>query len=51
MELPVWAGVIGLRTVAEEPEPDAMLAAGIEPPEYLSELLRRGGGSARNGSN
>lgn len=32
MLLPVWAGVIGLRTVAGDPEPDPQLAAGIEPP-------------------
>lgn len=32
MQLPVWAGVIGLRTVAGEPEPDPVLPAGIEPP-------------------
>jgi uncharacterized protein len=32
MQLPVWAGVIGLRTVAGEPEPDPLLAAGIEYP-------------------
>ncbi len=51
MELPVWAGVVGLRTVAEEPEPDAMLAVGIEPPEYLGELLRDPAGPAGNGSN
>ena len=51
MELPVWAGVVGLRTVAEEPEPDPLLAAGIEPPEYLGELLREPAGSAGNGSN
>jgi uncharacterized protein len=31
MQLPVWAGVIGLRTVAGEPEPDPLLAAGIPP--------------------
>lgn len=39
MELPVWAGVVGLRTVAEAPDPDPLLAAGIEPPAYLGELL------------
>jgi uncharacterized protein len=38
MELPVWAGVVGLRTVTGEPEPDPLLAAGIEPPAYLREL-------------
>jgi uncharacterized protein len=51
MELPVWAGVVGLRTVAGQPEPDPMLAAGIEPPEYLGELLRDRAGSAGNESN
>lgn len=45
MELPVWAGVVGLRTVAAAPEPDPLLAAGIEPPAYLGDLP-----SARAGS-
>ncbi len=45
LELPVWAGVVGLRTVASEPEPDPLLAAGIEPPAYLSEMLAAWGGS------
>jgi nitroimidazol reductase NimA-like FMN-containing flavoprotein (pyridoxamine 5'-phosphate oxidase superfamily) len=45
MELPVWAGVVGLRTVAEEPAPDPLLAAGIEPPAYLDEMLAARGGS------
>lgn len=36
LELPVWAGVIGLRTVAGEPEPDELLASGIQLPAYLS---------------
>jgi uncharacterized protein len=49
MELPVWAGVVGLRTVAEDPEPDPLLAAGIEPPEYLGELLRTGQGQRATG--
>jgi uncharacterized protein len=49
MELPVWAGVVGLRTVVEEPEPDPLLAAGIEPPEYLGELLRNGQGHRAEG--
>jgi uncharacterized protein len=35
LELAVWAGVIGLRTVAGEPEPDALLAPGTELPAYL----------------
>jgi nitroimidazol reductase NimA-like FMN-containing flavoprotein (pyridoxamine 5'-phosphate oxidase superfamily) len=51
MELPVWAGVVGLRTVAEEPVPDPALAAGIEAPAYLGELLGKRGGSAGQGSN
>lgn len=45
LELPVWAGVVGLRTVATAPEPDALLVAGIEPPAYLSELLAARAGS------
>jgi nitroimidazol reductase NimA-like FMN-containing flavoprotein (pyridoxamine 5'-phosphate oxidase superfamily) len=36
LELPVWAGVIGLRTVAGQPEPDELLASGIQLPAYLS---------------
>jgi len=51
MELPVWAGVVGLRTVAEAPEPDPLLTAGIEPPAYLDELLFAQAGSGREGSN
>jgi nitroimidazol reductase NimA-like FMN-containing flavoprotein (pyridoxamine 5'-phosphate oxidase superfamily) len=51
MELPVWAGVVGLRTVTEDPEPDPLLAAGIESPAYLDELPEKRGGSARQESN
>jgi uncharacterized protein len=51
MGLPVWAGVVGLRTVPGAPEPDPLLATGIEPPAYLGELLRDRAGSARQGSN
>jgi len=51
LELPVWAGVVGLRTVAEEPEPDALLAAGVEPPSYLNELLFARAGVRPRGSN
>lgn len=39
-ELPVWAGVVGLRQVAAEPEPDPRLAAGVERPDYVDELIR-----------
>jgi nitroimidazol reductase NimA-like FMN-containing flavoprotein (pyridoxamine 5'-phosphate oxidase superfamily) len=45
LELPVWAGVVGLRTIATEPEPDPLLAAGIEPPAYLGEMLAAWGGA------
>ncbi|HUC06998.1 MAG TPA: pyridoxamine 5'-phosphate oxidase family protein [Solirubrobacterales bacterium] len=45
LALPVWAGVVGLRTVATEPEPDPLLAAGVEPPAYLGEMLGAWGGS------
>jgi uncharacterized protein len=45
LELPVWAGVVGLRTVAAEPEPDELLAPGIRPPAYLAEMLAARGGS------
>ncbi len=45
LELPVWAGVVGLRTVATAPEPDTLLAAGIEAPAYLGELLVSRAGS------
>lgn len=37
VELPVWAGVLPLRTVAGEPEPAPDLPAGVEP----SEAVRR----------
>ncbi len=33
-DLPVWAGTVGMRLVAGQPEPDARLAAGIEYPGY-----------------
>jgi uncharacterized protein len=45
LELPIWAGVVGLRTVAGEPEPDELLAPGIGPPAYLAEMLAARGGS------
>lgn len=45
LELPVWAGVIGLRTVAGEPEPDELLAPGIELPSYLAKTTAARGGS------
>ncbi|HEU4737391.1 MAG TPA: pyridoxamine 5'-phosphate oxidase family protein [Solirubrobacterales bacterium] len=51
LELPVWAGVVGLATVATEPEPDELLAPGVEPPAYLGEMLAARGGSGAAGSN
>lgn len=33
-DLPVWAGTVGLRLVAGEPEPDTRLAAGTQYPGY-----------------
>jgi uncharacterized protein len=38
--LPVWAGIVGLRLVAGEPEPDERLAPGVECPEYVTDLVR-----------
>ena len=42
--LPVWAGVIGLRTVAGEPESDALLAPDLPRPAYLDEWVAARGG-------
>ena len=42
LELPVWAGVVGLRTIASQPEPDPLLAAGTEYPGYPLPALARG---------
>lgn len=39
-ELPVWAGVLGLRLVAGEPESDQRLSPGIERPGYVDDLVR-----------
>jgi uncharacterized protein len=41
--LPVWAGEVGLRLVAGEPQPDARLAAGVQRPAYLTDLVRENG--------
>lgn len=40
-ELPVWAGTVGLRTVAGEPLPDPRLAAGVECPAHVRALAGR----------
>jgi nitroimidazol reductase NimA-like FMN-containing flavoprotein (pyridoxamine 5'-phosphate oxidase superfamily) len=39
-ELPVWAGVIPLRLVADAPISDPRLTVGIEPPKYAREYKR-----------
>lgn len=44
LELPVWAGVVGLRTVAGALEPDELLDPGTRPPAYLDEMLTARGG-------
>jgi nitroimidazol reductase NimA-like FMN-containing flavoprotein (pyridoxamine 5'-phosphate oxidase superfamily) len=36
-ELDVWAGVVPIRSVRGEPEPDPVLRAGIDLPDYLRE--------------
>lgn len=39
-ELPVWAGTVGLRLTAGNPEPDERLAPGVERPAYVDRLMR-----------
>lgn len=51
LALPVWAGVVGMRTVLEPPRSDAQLGSAIQPPAYLEELLAARGGSAAERSN
>lgn len=38
--LPVWAGVVGLRLVAGEPEPDHCFSPRVECPAYVSDLVQ-----------
>lgn len=40
LALPVWAGVLPLRTVPGEPEPDPLLPSGIATPGYVSDYRR-----------
>jgi nitroimidazol reductase NimA-like FMN-containing flavoprotein (pyridoxamine 5'-phosphate oxidase superfamily) len=40
--LPIWAGVIPIATQAGEPQPDARLTAGIDPPRSASAYARPG---------
>jgi nitroimidazol reductase NimA-like FMN-containing flavoprotein (pyridoxamine 5'-phosphate oxidase superfamily) len=44
LELPVWAGVIDLRTVTGDPEPDALLMPGVALPSYLAKMTAAAGG-------
>jgi nitroimidazol reductase NimA-like FMN-containing flavoprotein (pyridoxamine 5'-phosphate oxidase superfamily) len=39
MALPVWAGVVPTRTALGRPQPDPALAAAVQVPAYLDELL------------
>jgi uncharacterized protein len=39
-ELPVWAGTVGLRLVARNPEPDERVMPGVKCPDYVTELIR-----------
>jgi nitroimidazol reductase NimA-like FMN-containing flavoprotein (pyridoxamine 5'-phosphate oxidase superfamily) len=40
MNLPVWAGVLPIRTVPGEPDPDPGLRDGVEPPGYVTDYRR-----------
>ena len=40
MDLPVWAGVLPLRTVPGEPEPDPALPGAIQAPRYVTDYQR-----------
>jgi hypothetical protein len=42
LDLPIWAGVLPLRTVPGEPEPDPALPPEIAPPAYLTGYHRPG---------
>lgn len=41
-DLPIWAGVLPLRTVAASPEDDPALAPGLVPPENVTRYRRPG---------
>jgi nitroimidazol reductase NimA-like FMN-containing flavoprotein (pyridoxamine 5'-phosphate oxidase superfamily) len=40
MDLRVWAGVLPIRTVPGQPEPDPELPDGLEPPGYVTDYRR-----------
>jgi uncharacterized protein len=50
LDLPVWAGVVDLRTVAGEPAADTLLAPDIPLPPYLAGMTAARGGSGAGGS-
>ncbi len=41
--LPVWAGVLPLRLMAGTPKPDARMASGAKPPDYIERFRRNNG--------
>ncbi|MGI9008024.1 MAG: pyridoxamine 5'-phosphate oxidase family protein [Streptosporangiaceae bacterium] len=45
-----WAGVLPIRTVTGQPEPDPRLRSGIEVPAHISELAAPGSGAAAAGA-
>jgi hypothetical protein len=45
-DLPIWAGVIPLQTVAGSPIPDSALRMKLEPPKYVMDYLREAGGES-----
>ncbi len=40
MDLPVWAGVLPIRTIPGEPEPDPHLPDGVAAPGYVTDYQR-----------
>jgi hypothetical protein len=40
LALPVWAGVLPLRTVPGDPEPDPLLPSGVATPDYVNDYRR-----------
>jgi hypothetical protein len=41
-DLPVWAGVLPLRTIPGDPEPDPRLIDGVSVPDYVTRYRRPG---------
>ena len=42
-ELPIWAGIVPVRTAYGEPKPDELLSEGIDLPAYISDFIKKGG--------